>query len=68
MKLDTHWLEILKRAWSIKFIVIAGILTAAEVVLPMFEHEIPKDVFAILTLSAVAGAFISRIVVQKDLD
>jgi hypothetical protein len=67
MKLDTRWSEILKRAWSIRFIVIAGILTAAEVVLPMFENDIPRNVFAFLSLGAVAGAFISRLVAQQDL-
>jgi hypothetical protein len=67
MKLDRQWALIVKRAWSIKFIILAGLLTAVEVILPLFQDNIPKHIFAVLTLAAVAGAFISRIVVQKDL-
>jgi hypothetical protein len=67
MKLDAHWSMILKRAWSVRFIALAGLLSAAEVILPLFEREIPRSAFAVLTLAAVAGAFVARIVVQKDL-
>jgi presenilin-like A22 family membrane protease len=67
IKLYSNWSDLLKKAWSIRFIALAGILTGAEVILPMFENDIPRNVFAFLSLGAVAGAFISRLVVQKDL-
>jgi hypothetical protein len=67
MKVDAQWLLILKRAWSIRFIILAGLLTAAEVLLPIFQQDLPRHVFAILSLFAIAGAFISRVVIQKDL-
>lgn len=47
--------------------VLAGLLSAAEVVLPLFMHELPRNVFAILSVIAVTGAFVARIVAQKDI-
>ena len=63
-----NWKDILKKAWSIRFIILAGLLSGAEVILPFFADSIPRGVFAALTLIAVAGAFISRLVVQKDIN
>lgn len=66
MQLTEDWKVILKKAWSIRFIVLAGILSGIEVILPFFADSIPRGTFAILSFLAVGGAFISRIVAQKD--
>jgi hypothetical protein len=66
--LYSNWKDIIKKAWSIRFIILAGLLSGAEVILPFFADSIPRGLFAVLTLLAVSGAFISRIVVQRDLD
>jgi hypothetical protein len=66
--LYSNWKDIVKKAWSIRFIILAGLLSGAEVILPFFADSIPQGLFAVLTLLAVSGAFISRIVVQRDLD
>ena len=65
--LISNWKDILKKAWSIKFIILAGLFSGAEVILPFFADSLPRGLFAVLTLVAVSGAFISRIVVQRDL-
>ncbi len=65
--LISNWKSVLRKAWSIRLIVLAGLLSAAEIVLPMFADAIPRGVFAVLTMLTVAGAFVSRIVAQKDL-
>lgn len=67
MKLYDNWKDIIRKAWSIRFIVLAALLSGAEVILPFFADSFPRGVFAVLTFGAVAGAFISRIVAQKDL-
>ena len=46
----------------------AFILTAAEAALPFFGDDIPPRLFAVLSGIAVAGAFISRLMVQKDVE
>jgi hypothetical protein len=67
MRLTDNWKDILRKAWSVRFIVLAAILSGAEVILPFFADAIPRGLFAVLTFGAVAGAFMSRIVAQKDI-
>jgi hypothetical protein len=62
-----NWREILKRAWSLRFMALAAVLSAAEVALPLFQDAIPRGVFAVLSMVAVAGAFVARLVAQKDI-
>lgn len=68
MKLYDNWKEIVKKAWSIKFIIIAGLLSAVEVILPLFFDYLDRGVFAALSFFAVSAAFISRLTAQKDLN
>lgn len=67
MKFRSNWRLILRKAWSIRLLVIAGLLSAAEVVLPLFENDLPKHLFASLSILSVCAAFVARIVAQKDL-
>lgn len=62
-----NWWQVLKRAWSIKWIVIAGLLSGLEVFLPLIDGywDVPRGVFAALSAVATCAAFISRILVQK---
>lgn len=63
-----NWQDIVRKAWSIRFIVLAGLLSGCEVILPLFSDAIPRNTFAALSLIAVMAAFIARIVAQKDLE
>ena len=65
MKLYPNWKTILRKGWSIRFMLVAGILSGCEVALPVFADAIPKNTFAILSFLAVGGAFISRLVAQE---
>lgn len=66
MKLYDNWREILRKAWSIRLMLLAGLLTGCEVILPLFTDTMPRNVFAILSMLAVSGAFVARLVAQKD--
>jgi len=68
MKLYSNLKDIVKKAWSIKFIILAGILSASEVVLPLFFDYFDRGTFATLTFVSVTAAFIARIVAQKDIE
>jgi hypothetical protein len=68
MKLIHNWRDILKQAWSVRLIILAGILTAAEVVLPLFFESIPRNVFAVAICITTAAALIARLIAQKGLD
>ena len=67
MQLYPNWKEIARRAWSIRFLVLAGILSGLEVILPFFSDEIPRNLFAILSFVAVSAAFVARLIAQKGL-
>lgn len=65
MKLLPDWRVIVRRAWSVRLMVVAFALTAAEVVLPLYADALPRGVFAVLSGLAVAGAFVARLVAQR---
>lgn len=68
MKLASNWRDILRRAWSIRLIVLAGVLSGAEVLLGIFADNppIPRGTFAAISGFVTMGAFVARIVAQKD--
>jgi hypothetical protein len=67
MHLYPNWKEIARRSWSLRFIILAGILSGIEVILPFFSDEIPRNIFAALSFVAVSAAFVVRLVVQRGI-
>ena len=67
MTLHDNWKTLIRKAWSVRFMVLAFALTMAEVMLPFFSDAVPPRLFAVLSGLAVAGAFVSRLVAQKDM-
>lgn len=66
MKLIENWRQILRKAWSVKLMILAAVLSGIEVVLPFFSDDLPRGTFAALSGLVVGGAFIARLVAQKD--
>lgn len=68
MRLVTDWWRVLRYAWSIRLLVLAGTLSGAEIALPLIQDllPIPRGVFAGLSFLATAGAFIARLVAQQS--
>lgn len=70
MKLKEDWKTVLTRAWSMRFIILAALLSGFEVALPIVREAIeplqlvPTGVFAILSFLATAAAGVARIVAQ----
>lgn len=62
-----NWRAVLRHAYSIRLIVLAGMLSGAEVFLPLIDGyvDMPRGVFAALSGFATAAAFVSRLLVQK---
>ena len=67
MKLINDWKLIIKQAWSIRLMLLAGLLSGVEVALPLFVDNIPRNLFAVLSLITIAAAFVSRLLAQKGL-
>lgn len=67
MKIVSNWYEIVKHAWSVRLIILAGLLTGLEAVvpdLPTFLNLTDRQ-FSALNFAVVTGAFVARLVVQK---
>lgn len=58
MRLIKGWRTVLARAWSVRFIVLAALLSGLEAVIPFFSVH-PAIVFAV-----VVAAFVSRFLPQ----
>lgn len=67
MTLNENWRLLLRKAWSVRLMLVAFVFTAAEVMLPFFSDAVPPRVFAVMSGIAVAGAFVSRLIAQKDM-
>lgn len=60
-----NWRAVLKRAWSIRLMILAGLLSGIEVALPFFVDEWPRGIAAGASLFVTFAALISRVVVQN---
>ena len=66
--LSKDWKDILKKAWSIRLMILAGVLSGIEVVLPFFSEALPRGIFAVMSLLATSGAFVSRLLAQRNMN
>lgn len=70
MELTTNWRDIVAKAWSMRLIILAAVLSGFEVALPIMREAIeplglvPPGAFAGLSFLATAAAGIARIVAQ----
>lgn len=66
MQLYEDWKKILIKAWSVRLMILAGLLSGAEVAMPYFVSVIPPGSFAIASAVVTACAMVARVVVQKN--
>jgi Kef-type K+ transport system membrane component KefB len=68
MNLVPHWRRVLKRAWSIRLMILAGLLSGVEVILGLPDIQLWLDwqpgIFAGLSFLATAAAFVARLLAQ----
>jgi hypothetical protein len=64
-----QWRAVLAKAWSIRLILIAGLLDGTSTVMSMVSAHppIPLGLFAGLSFLVSAGALVARLVAQKNL-
>lgn len=69
MRLVANWRAVLTRAWSVRLMVLAFVLTVLEVALPLLDGylPIPPYTFAALSGLATAGAFVARLIAQQNI-
>jgi hypothetical protein len=63
-----NWRQVLRRAWSIRLILLAGLFSGLEVAFAVFADNppIPRGTFASLSGFTTMAAFIARVIAQKD--
>lgn len=70
-KLHPRWRDITRRAWSVRLLVLAGVLTGLEAVISAFDladFGISSGVRALITFFVIAAAFVARLLAQQGLD
>ena len=69
MNLVPNWRRVLKRAWSIRLMILAALLSGVEVILGFPDIEQRLDwqpgIFAGLSALVTAGALIARLLAQN---
>jgi len=67
-KLYDNWRYIVRKAWSLKFVIAAGVLSGLEVALAVAGSMwFRPGTLAALSSVCCACAFIARLVAQKDM-
>lgn len=61
-----NWKLVLKKAWSVRLIVLAAALSGIEAVMPFFEEAFPRGVFAAASGLVTAAALLARVIAQRD--
>ena len=67
MKLLNNWKYIASKAMSMRFVLLAGVLSGIEVILPLFVDSMPRGIFASLSLFASVAGAIARLVAQPKM-
>lgn len=67
MKLIADWRAILRRAWSVRLMILAGLLSGCEIILPLYADDLPRTLFASLSMIVITAALVARLVAQKGL-
>ena len=68
MRLIDNAGKVLRKAWSVRLGIVAGMFSGAEIIVPMFADAIPRNVFAALSFVAVLCAVIARFVAQPGVN
>lgn len=67
MILVPNWKIIVRKAWSVRLIILAGLLSGVEAAMPFIDDQMPRGVFAVASLLVTGAAFVARILAQKGI-
>lgn len=63
---DWHW--VINHAWSVRLMMLAFVLSAAEVIMPLFTDDRHPVLYAVLIGLVTGAATIARLVAQNHED
>lgn len=67
IKLVHNWGDVLKWAWSVRLMLLAGVFSGLEQAVPLLDGYLPHGVFAALSGVSVGAAFVARMLYQEEL-
>lgn len=65
MKILKDWKLLVRKAWSLRLMAIAAVLSGAEAAAPFAAPWLGDRTFALIMFSIVAAAFVARLLAQK---
>lgn len=69
MKLIDDWKTIVKKAWSVRLLLLAGLMSGIEVMVqvlePSLSADLPKGLFASISGLVTAAALVARVLAQN---
>ncbi len=68
MNLISNWRRVLRNAWSVRLMILAALLSGAEVALPFLGDFIAPGRLALLSALATSGAFVARFLAQRNME
>ena len=68
MTLLPNWREVLRKAWSVKFMLLAALMSGGEVVMQILlpSNSLPPGVFAALAGVVTSAAIVARLLAQNE--
>jgi len=67
MQIRANWKRFLRKAWSVRLLTIASVLSGCNAILPYTEEFMSRRTFALVSFFIVTGAMLAQLVVQKSL-
>lgn len=67
INLIDNWKDVARKAISMRLVLLAGVLSGIEVILPLFVDSMPRGIFAGLSLLAAVSGAIARVVAQPKM-
>lgn len=74
MKLIDDWVSVMLKAWSVRFLTVAGLLQLLDLLgafgdmLPFLEGVLPEHTFRWLSILCTVAAFAARLIQQQGLE
>jgi hypothetical protein len=70
MRLHREWRKIVRHAWSVRLLFLAGLLQGLEAIMPLLPSflSIPTPAFAVATAVVIALAFVAKLIAQKEFE
>lgn len=67
IRIGCNWRTVARKAWSVRLMAVAAVLTGLEAVLPLFTPREPSLWFAVTTFVVVCAAIVARFVAQPKM-